>query len=225
MNNLKLQNKIFLILLLPIVAILILSSNSIFNKYEENVKMNESIEYLYFLENVSSLIHDLQKERSISTLFLESYGKEFATDFRNQTIKSDESINKLEQFLKKYSFFKDEESVKRITDFGNSIKQIVEIRQKNISLQISKQDLENFYTSKIDNLTYFIDELVSYSNIGNLSKYSQSYIAFNELIEKSFDEEEHIRNILNTGNIIGDDYNSFLNSISKLSISYFLLSI
>ena len=54
MNNLKLQNKIFLILLLPIVAILILSSNSIFNKYEENVKMNESIEYLYFLENVSS---------------------------------------------------------------------------------------------------------------------------------------------------------------------------
>ena len=132
MNNLKLQNKIFLILLLPIVAILILSSNSIFNKYEENVKMNESIEYLYFLENVSSLIHDLQKERSISTLFLESYGKEFATDFRNQTIKSDESINKLEQFLKKYSFFKDEESVKRITDFGNSIKQIVEIRQKNI---------------------------------------------------------------------------------------------
>jgi len=61
MNNLKLQNKIFLILLLPIVAILILSSNSIFNKYEENVKMNESIEYLYFLENVSSLIHDLQK--------------------------------------------------------------------------------------------------------------------------------------------------------------------
>ena len=218
MNNLKLQNKIFLILLLPIVAILILSSNSIFNKYEENVKMNESIEYLYFLENVSSLIHDLQKERSISTLFLESYGKEFATDFRNQTIKSDESINKLEQFLKKYSFFKDEESVKRITDFGNSIKQIVEIRQKNISLQISKQDLENFYTSKIDNLTYFIDELVSYSNIGNLSKYSQSYIAFNELIEKSFDEEEHIRNILNTGNIIGDDYNSFLNSISKQNL-------
>jgi methyl-accepting chemotaxis protein len=218
MNNLKLQNKIFLILLLPIVAILILSSNSIFNKYEENLKMNESLEYLYFLENVSSLIHDLQKERSLSTLFLESYGKEFVLEYKNQAIKSDESINKLNEFLKENSFFKDEESAKKISDFINNSKQFEQMRQKNISLQISKQDLEKFYTSKIDTLTYFIDELVSYSAIGNLSKYSQSYIAFNELIEKSFDEEEHIRNILSTGNIIGDDYNSFLNSISKQNL-------
>ena len=95
MSNLKLQNKIFLILLLPIVAILILSFNSVYDKYQKNLEMNESLQYLYFLENVSSLIHDLQKERNISTLFLESYGKEFNDEFKNQINKSDESKNKL----------------------------------------------------------------------------------------------------------------------------------
>ena len=72
--------------------------------------------------------------------------------------------------------------------------------------QISKEDLQKFYTQEINNLTYFIDELISFSNIGNLAKYSQSYIAFNNLIEKSFDEEDYVRNILNVGNIIGEDY-------------------
>ncbi len=218
MNNLKLRNKIKLILLLPIIAILILSSNSIYDKYEKNVKMNESLDYLYFLENVSSLIHDLQKERVFSTLFLESYGKEYINEFKIQSTKSDESINKLNEFLKKYTFSKDDESIKKISDIQKSIKELIQIRQKCNNLEISKQDLEKYYTLEIDNLTYFIDDLISYSNIGNLSKYSQSYVAFNKLIEKSFNEQEYIRNILNMGNIIGDDYNSFLNSVSKQNL-------
>ena len=35
MNNLKLKNKILLILALPIIAILILSSSSIYDKFEK----------------------------------------------------------------------------------------------------------------------------------------------------------------------------------------------
>ena len=218
MSNLKLRNKIFLILILPIAAILILSFNSIFDKYQKNLKMNESLQYIYFLRNVSSLIHDLQQERSISILFLESYAKNFDVEYKNQIVKSDESINRLNEFLKSYSFLRNEELSKRISNFEKSTKNILEIRQKSIDLQISKQDLEKIYTFEIDNLTYFINELVSYSNVGNLSKYSQSYIAFNKLIEKSFNEQEYIRNILNIGNITGDDFNSFISSVSKQNL-------
>ncbi|MDD3055853.1 MAG: methyl-accepting chemotaxis protein [Aliarcobacter sp.] len=218
MSNLKLQNKIFLILLLPLAVILILSFNSIFDKYQKNLEMNKSLQYLYFLKNVSSLIHDLQKERSVSILFLESYTKSFDVEYKNQIVKSDESINRLNEFLKSYSFLKNEELRKRIFNFDKSVKNIIEIRQKSIDLQISKQDLEKIYTLEIDNLAYFIDELLSYSNIGNLSKYSQSYIAFNKLIEKSFNEQEYIRNILTIGNITGDDFNSFVSSVSKQNL-------
>ena len=38
MNNLRLKNKIILILLIPIVAILILSSNLIYDKYKKERK-------------------------------------------------------------------------------------------------------------------------------------------------------------------------------------------
>ena len=100
MNNLKLQNKILMILLLPIVTILILSFNSIYDKYEKNIKMNEKLNYLNFLEKVSLLTHDLQKEREIATLFLDSYGKNYLDDLNKQTKKSNESIDNFNNIIK-----------------------------------------------------------------------------------------------------------------------------
>ena len=218
MNNLKLQNKIFLILLLPLITIVILSFNSIYDKYEKNSKMNESLAYLNFLGKVSILSHDLQKEREIATLFLDSYGKSHIDDFQIQVKKSDESIDNLNSILEKSNFPKSDELNNKLSKYIEDIKKIKEIREKNQNLLINKQELINGYTSQIVDLTYFIDELITYSNVGNLSKYSQSYIAFNQLIENSFNEKEYFRNILNSGNILGENYNNFLNSISKQNL-------
>ena len=218
MNNLKLQNKIFLILLLPLITIVILSFNSIYDKYEKNSKMNESLAYLNFLGKVSTLSHDLQKEREIATLFLDSYGKSHIDDFQIQVKKSDESIDNLNSILEKSNFPKSDELNNKLSKYIEDIKKIKEIREKNQNLLINKQELINGYTSQIVDLTYFIDELITYSNVGNLSKYSQSYIAFNQLIENSFNEKEYFRNILNSGNILGENYNNFLNSISKQNL-------
>ena len=218
MNNLKLQNKIFLILLLPLITIVILSFNSIYDKYEKNSKMNESLAYLNFLGKVSTLSHDLQKEREIATLFLDSYGKSYVDDFQIQVKKSDESIDNLNSILEKSNFPKSDELNNKLSKYIEDIKKIKEIREKNQNLLINKQELINGYTSQIVDLTYFIDELITYSNVGNLSKYSQSYIAFNQLIENSFNEKEYFRNILNSGNILGENYNNFLNSISKQNL-------
>ena len=167
MNNLNLQKKIFLILLLPLITILILTSISISNKYEKNVKMNESLEYIYFLENVSLLIHDLQKERKITTLYVESYGKKYDSEFKIQMTKTDESIDMLNKFLKRDTFTKTDKSKEKISNIEKNITEIIQIRQKIQNLQISKLDLEKFYTQEISNLSYFIDELISFSNIGN----------------------------------------------------------
>jgi methyl-accepting chemotaxis protein len=180
--------------------------------------MNESLAYLNFLGKVSTLSHDLQKEREIATLFLDSYGKSHIDDFQIQVKKSDESIDNLNSILEKSNFPKSDELNNKLSKYIEDIKKIKEIREKNQNLLINKQELINGYTSQIVDLTYFIDELITYSNVGNLSKYSQSYIAFNQLIENSFNEKEYFRNILNSGNILGENYNNFLNSISKQNL-------
>jgi methyl-accepting chemotaxis protein len=217
MNNLKLKNKIFMILILPLFTILILSFISISDKYKKSVKMNESLEYLYFLQNVSSLIHSLQKERNIATLFLRNYGKEYNEELIIQIKRSDEEVDKLNKFIDNLSF-KEETTNKKILEFKENIKLIQQTREKNHTLQITENELEKNYTSQITILNYFIDELITYSTIGNLSKYSQAYISFNKLIEKSFKEQDYIKNILDEGNILGNNYNYFLNSITEQNL-------
>ena len=217
MNNLKLKNKIFMILILPLFTILILSFISIVDKYKKSAKMNESLEYLYFLQNVSSLIHSLQKERNIATLFLKNYGKEYNQELSIQIRKSNEEVDKLNKFIDKLLL--EEETInKKVLEFKENIKLIQQTREKNQTLQITENELEKNYTTQINILNYFIDELITYSTIGNLSKYSQAYIAFNKLIEKSFKEQDYIKNILDEGNILGNNYNYFLNSISEQNL-------
>ena len=62
MNNLKLKNKILLILTLPVIAILILSFISIYDKFEKERNMTMTSSYLDFTVKISTLLTSLQKE-------------------------------------------------------------------------------------------------------------------------------------------------------------------
>ena len=153
MNNLKLKNKILLILILPLFTISILSFISIWDKYKNSMKMNDSLEYLYFLQNVSSLIHNLQKERNVAILFLDNYGKKYNEELINQVKRSDESLLKLNQFIDKLPF-NDEDTNKRILEFKENINLIQQTREKNNKSQITKNELEKNYTFLINSLSY-----------------------------------------------------------------------
>lgn len=64
MNNLKLKNKILLILTLPIIAILILSFISINDKFEKERNMIMTSSYIDFTVKISTLLTSLQKREN-----------------------------------------------------------------------------------------------------------------------------------------------------------------
>ena len=75
MNNLKLRNKIFLILVLPILAIFMLSSILIFEKVEKVLNMDKTSSYIDFTVEISKLLVNLQKERELSLSYINSYAQ------------------------------------------------------------------------------------------------------------------------------------------------------
>ena len=82
MNNLKLQNKILLILILPILSIVILSLNTLYSKYEEKKNIIKTQNYLELNVKMSSFLSQIQKERYYSINYLESYGNSFKSEWR-----------------------------------------------------------------------------------------------------------------------------------------------
>ena len=74
MNNLKLKNKIILILVFPIICILVLTAFIFSNEMKEQENMEKTQQYLSFSLKVNDLIWQLQKERLESINYMDGSG-------------------------------------------------------------------------------------------------------------------------------------------------------
>lgn len=99
--KLSLKNKIFILVILPSLGLIILISSFISRNYTEYKNANNAVEYVKYSNATSKLIHELQKERGKSALFLGGkISKEDLLDQRNNAVKGTtlymESIPKTE---------------------------------------------------------------------------------------------------------------------------------
>ena len=106
MNNLKLRNKIFLILVLPILAIFMLSSILIFEKVEKVLNMDKTSSYIDFTVEISKLLVNLQKERELSLSYINSYAQIKKDDLENQIKSSSLSQENLDIFINNFYLIK-----------------------------------------------------------------------------------------------------------------------
>lgn len=214
MKNLKLRNKIFFILVLPMLAIFMLSSILISDKVEKVINMNKTSTYIDFTTEVSELLKNLQKERELSILYLNSYGKVKSDELAQQINISNQSQKKFDEFISDFELAKkDKNLLEKIDVFKNSLAPVESIRGSVKDLKVDSKNIENFYNEITSNLISFFEDLLIYSNSKELTKSSQSYIAIINLIEKAYKEKDLVKNIFNYNNLSNRDYNNFMSLI------------
>lgn len=77
MNNLKISTKLQLLLLLPILGLIFLSSIISLERYTNYTKFQKLDELVNLSIKITSLVHELQKERGMTAGFLGSKGIKF----------------------------------------------------------------------------------------------------------------------------------------------------
>ena len=163
MNNLKLKNKILLILLLPLITIFILSSILISTKIEKERNMARTSSYIEFTVKISTLLTSFQKERELSILYLNSYGKNKKDELLTQIKNSDENLQLLNTFIESFKLIKDDKNLlEKINLYKKDLEALVENRKKVIDLKISISDLVSYYDKNCLNLISFFDDLLIY---------------------------------------------------------------
>jgi len=216
MNNLKLQNKILLILILPIISIIVLSINSLYSKFEEKNSMKKTQDYLEFTMKTNSLLNQLQKERSYSINYITSYGNSYKNELINQKSSSNKNLNELEKFLTTFdSSIYGSKIEKNINTLKKEFKKLKNIREKVLSSQIDENTTKIYYTNMINLLLSFFDDLVTFSDNGEVSKYSESIVALANTTEKAYQESAVLRNIFDMGRITSEDYSKFSSLVAS----------
>ncbi len=184
--KLGLSQRIFLALLIPVFSFLVMGGGIIWQRWDDYKSREKLIDSAQLVGLTTSLIHELQKERGSSSLFINSKGTQFGNELTSQRTSTDLAIDK----FKKHALSKNNDSVElknSITEINKSLDALSTRRSEISSLKIPATTSFGFYTGLVritGEIIYDLGEL----NIGSLSKRITTLASFVEGKERAGQE-------------------------------------
>ena len=99
LKNAKLKTKLFLVLALPIAGLLFFSLVMSMEKYRTMLEVDALEEFSSLAVKMSAAVHEMQKERGMSSGYLGSAGVRFGAELKSQRGGTDAKIKKLRDFV------------------------------------------------------------------------------------------------------------------------------
>ncbi len=186
LKNLRVKTKILLIVILPLIAFLYLSSMIILEKQQDVSMLSSFRDGVVLSTKISALVHEVQKERGASAGYLGSKGKNFGDILSKQRVLTDQ---KKEEFLKTLDKFLKENKNLSKTEYGKELKErldkvssllseIPSVRKRVDDLSIPLGDALSFYTSINTNGLEAIGIVAKLSPNSNITRELLSYLNF-----------------------------------------------
>ncbi|MDY6991972.1 MAG: nitrate- and nitrite sensing domain-containing protein, partial [Pseudomonadota bacterium] len=183
LSKLKIKSQITLLLIFPLLGLIYFATSIVSEKYLMAQKMDGLTNLIQFSIKVSDIIHEMQRERGVSGLFLENQGDTFATqELSQQRARTDEVIKELDQFLNLINIKDYHQDFQAELAHLDSLKRLEALREAVDTRQISEpQTIENY--SKInEGLLDIIIQIASVDTHQDIFRFELAYI--NLLIAK-----------------------------------------
>lgn len=186
MKHVQIKYRILLSLLLPILGLLWFSGTALVERNTLSTQMTNLDELAAIAPTISALVHEMQKERGTSALFISSKGTEFKPELDKQRKITDEKKLTLSTALSKID----------ISHYGNQFNDKVINAQKALKmLKISRKlvsklatkvpAMAKYYTSSISKLLSIIEEMVVISPNAKITNAITAYTSFLQAKERS----------------------------------------
>ncbi len=217
LRNLRIRSKLLLMLTIPILGLLFFSISSVAQKSSLSSKMDDLYEITRLSVKMSALVHELQKERGATGVFLANEGKSFSSELQKQYRETDNRYAELKNFLSEntISFFTHELS--RLTIKLNGIK---DYRLQVQDLSISGDESTAFYTQINSNILTIINEVARVGSSSRVTRLATAYINFLQGKERAGLERALLSRVFSKDYFFDDSYQKFISLVS-LQDTYF----
>lgn len=146
-SNTSVKNKLLFIVLIPILALLILSGMKVCALHEWAIEQSNLVELMDISVAASDLVHELQAERGASAGFINSKGKAFANDLSKQRLNTDRKRKEFEAVLNRVNTERFGEAYnKRLVFALGLLKDIKTKRGKISQLKLPLKEVVDYYT-------------------------------------------------------------------------------
>ena len=215
-NRLPTHTKLIILVAAPVAMLLYLSFFELTGAYrtmQDTIKMRE-------LESISikasNLVHELQKERGMSTGYIGSLGKKFNIEIKDQWNWTNQNLEDLQAYLETLEDKNFSENFQvLLEDVIVQVQQLAKIQTQVLNLEISFKQVLFYYTS----LNAKILDLIAYSS--NLSpnveiaRSINAYVSFLRLKEKAGIERAVLTNAFAKKYVDEDIYKMFIELIAQ----------
>ncbi|NPA65120.1 MAG: methyl-accepting chemotaxis protein [Epsilonproteobacteria bacterium] len=165
---------LFFVLYIAGLSFLILKEN--YKTYSQNLQLKEEV---LLSIKLSSVVHELQKERGRTAGYLGSGGVQFRQELEDQRRLSDEKIARLKSFLQKKEGMFGEEIEKNLRQIMARLARLSQIRIRVSNLDIDTKDAIEYYT-RLNGL--MIDTIAELAKKSDNAKISRELLAYTNFI-------------------------------------------
>jgi len=214
LKNMSIRMKLTLQILIPTVTIILLASILIYNKYTEVETFQRAEKSSKLLSHISSLVHETQKERGMSAVYLGSHGKKYKDKLLEQRKLTDEQLASIREYIEKENLNRADFLGDVISKAFNDASHLQEIREKVLKLQIQTKDALAYYTNMNNDFLMIIVKVSAVPSTPEISKQIIAYLSFLMAKERAGIERAVGANILTHDYFVGDSKEKFSDLIS-----------
>jgi CheY-like chemotaxis protein/HAMP domain-containing protein len=99
-QNLSIRNKLLLVSLVPLLALLYFLAFDVYDKITKRNNLRRVHDYVMEIEKIGDIIYSVQEERGYSIGYLSSDGRDEKSEMMNQRLQTDKAVAALTQLLK-----------------------------------------------------------------------------------------------------------------------------
>ena len=179
LENVRLRNKLVLLLIFPVLGLLYFSVNGVLEKYRLTGEMSSLQNLSALAVRISALVHETQKERGATAGFLGSGGATFGTELKGQRAETDRKIIELREFLKGFDSNRFGNEFTRTLNDGLNLLDTIEGKREAVSgLNISANEAIGYYTNMNAQFLDVIAYVAKLSSKAEITIVSTAYVNF-----------------------------------------------
>ncbi len=163
--------------IIPSLAVIFLLYAILTEKISVKSKANDVAELSQYTINASKLVHNLQKERGASAVYLGSGGKEMKTELENIKRDTDNALNTLQDFV--VSFNAKRYGSGFSSNVNSALNQLSELSSRRSavsSLSVSKGDATRYYTTVNASFVRSFENVTLLANHPQISAPTSAYV-------------------------------------------------
>ena len=215
-KNLSIKSKIILILVFPFSGFLVTSGQNLISNYQDMNSYQAIYQLSTLSEKISSLVHELQKERGASAGYLGSKGKKFNARLDSQRKSTDQSLKNFQGYLENFKLGSfDPELREKLDDADLFLSKLANKRREISDLRMLAKDAVDYYTDTNKYLLGIIGLMSHLSSDAEISSHISAYFNFLQSKERAGIERAVMSNAFSRGGFTASWFVRFIDLVSK----------